>query len=95
MGILEDIVKTLDRIPGWKRIQELPGEVDELNKRVAALEQKLGKKWPGDVCRHCGEQTLRLDQAWPSADAKGYMKEQWKCQNCGKYDTKAYKPGPR
>jgi hypothetical protein len=29
MGMLEDILKALDRIPGWKRLQELPSEMDD------------------------------------------------------------------
>lgn len=28
MGVLEDMLKALDRIPGWKRLQELPSEVE-------------------------------------------------------------------
>jgi hypothetical protein len=28
MGIIDDILKALDRIPVWRRLQEIPGEVD-------------------------------------------------------------------
>jgi hypothetical protein len=41
MGLLEDLHKTLERIPGWKRIVALPAEVDALKARIAALEAKL------------------------------------------------------
>jgi hypothetical protein len=34
VGLLEDIIKALDRIPGWKRLQELPTQVDDLNGRA-------------------------------------------------------------
>ena len=37
MGIVDDVLKVLDRIPIWKRLQEVPREVDELKKRIAAL----------------------------------------------------------
>ena len=60
MGVIEDMLKALDRIPGWKRLQEVPNEVDELKTKVAALEEKLGEKWPADICRHCGERAARL-----------------------------------
>lgn len=49
MGMLEDILKALDRTPRWKRLQEVPSEVDELKSRVAALEGKLDGKWPADI----------------------------------------------
>jgi hypothetical protein len=28
MGILDDILSALDRIPVWKRLQELPAKID-------------------------------------------------------------------
>ena len=78
MGLLDDIVKTLDRIPGWKRIQELPSEVDQLAKRVAELEEKLGGKWPPDVCRFCGERAVRMT-AVRGPSTKGNMEQTWVC----------------
>jgi hypothetical protein len=65
MGVIEDMLNALDRIPGWKRLQQVPSEVDELNARVAALEEKLGGKWPADICRYCGERGARLYYAIP------------------------------
>jgi hypothetical protein len=44
MGLLEDVMKALDRIPVWKRLQGVPAEVDSLKGRIAALEEKLGGK---------------------------------------------------
>jgi hypothetical protein len=60
MGIVDDILRALDRIPIWKRLQELPSEVDDLKARVAAFEDKLSGKWPPDVCRYCGARAARL-----------------------------------
>jgi hypothetical protein len=90
MGILEDMMKALDRIPGWKRLQEVPAEVDDLKRRLAALEEKLGGKWPPDVCRFCGEQAVRL-QASFGPDAKGSMHENWHCSKCNNTEVRLVK----
>lgn len=79
MGILEDLLKALDRIPIWKRLQGIPKEVDELNQRIAALEEKLGGKWPGDVCPFCGAQAFRMERC----DMHG-QREVWQCGECQK-----------
>jgi hypothetical protein len=79
MGFVDDVMKVLDRIPGWKRLQEVPAEVDELKAKVAALEEMLGGKWPADVCKYCGERALRLGSTSGGADAKGNLKQQWHC----------------
>ena len=49
MGILDDILSALDRIPVWKRLQELPAKIDVPKAQVAVLEEKLGAKWPADI----------------------------------------------
>ena len=151
MGLFDNLLKAFDRIPIWKRLQEVPSELDDLNRRVSGeldalkrrvseeiaseldvinrhvseeipselsalkrhvneeilsqldalkrqvseLEEKLGNKWPADVCRHCGERSLRLAHAIPVPDSQGYMRENWQCEKCGKYDVKAYIPAGR
>jgi hypothetical protein len=90
MGIIDDILTALDRIPAWKRLQELPGEIDALKARMAFLEEKLGTKWPPDICRHCGERGLRLVGTSPSG--KEHIREDWKCEKCGQYEIKLVKP---
>jgi hypothetical protein len=84
MGVIEDILKALDRIPLWKRLQQVPEEVDKLQTRVADLEQKLNGKWPGDVCRYCGARAARL-----AAPPRG--QENWKCEECGQTDYRPIK----
>lgn len=79
MGMLEDILKALDRIPAWKRLQEAPAEIDDLKRRITELEAKLGNKWPGDVCPFCGARAFRLDRV----DMHG-QREIWKCGDCNK-----------
>jgi hypothetical protein len=87
MGIIEDILNALDRIPIWKRVQELPPEVDALKKRVADLEQKLGGKWPPDICKFCGARALRLSATLGPTD-KGKIREHWHCEECSKTEVR-------
>ena len=80
MGVLDDVLKALDRIPIWKRLGEVPAEVDDLRKRVAELETKLNGKWPGDVCRYCGARAVYL------AEPPRGKFEKFLCKECGKAD---------
>jgi hypothetical protein len=82
MGMLEDILKALDRTPRWKRLQEVPSEVDELKSRVSALEGKLDGKWPADICKFCGARAVRM--AHSLTDEKGIIRELWDCAECQK-----------
>lgn len=77
MGVVDDVLKAFDRIPIWKRLQTVPSEVDELKAKVAALEEVLGGKVPGDACPFCGALAFRLDRV----DMHG-EREVWKCRSC-------------
>ena len=90
MGMIDDVLKTLDRIPIWKRLGEVPEEMDDLNRRVADLEEKLGGTWPADVCRFCGKRAARLADSTLAND-KGYAREEWFCAECNNTDTRAFK----
>jgi hypothetical protein len=91
MGILDDILSALDRIPVWKRLQELPEEMDVLKAQVAVLEEKLGAKWPADICRYCGERAARMTYSSPQANADGIKSERWTCSACKKFETRHVK----
>lgn len=80
MGVIDDVLKSLDRIPIWSRLQRTPAEIDDLAKRVADLEAKLNGKWAGDVCRYCGARAAFLD-----SPPRGKT-ERFKCGECGKID---------
>ena len=86
MGLLEDILKALDRVEIWKELQAAPHRISELEKRVAELEGKLGGKWPPDVCKFCGTRALRLSSTL-GPTVKGKMREDWKCAECTQTET--------
>jgi hypothetical protein len=69
--------------------------MDALNARIAGLEEKLGDKWPADVCRYCGKRAVRLWYTIPRPNDQGFMIEDWKCGECGKTDTRTFKPTTR
>jgi ribosomal protein L37AE/L43A len=89
MSIIDDVLKAFDRIPIWKRLQEIPAETDALKQRVADIEEKLNGKWPADVCRFCGERAVRLDRSL--IDGKGMVQEHWQCAKCEKEDVRLLK----
>jgi uncharacterized protein with PIN domain len=92
MGIVDDVLKAFDRIPIWRRLQEIPAELDELKARMAALEEKLGGrgKWPGDVCPYCGALAMRLTTQGQrrGAGVMEFRYDTWTCQECGKSEER-------
>jgi hypothetical protein len=87
VGLLEDMLKALDRVEIWKELQAAPGRISELEKRVAELEGKLGGKWPADVCKFCGARASRLSSTF-GPTAKGKIIEDWKCAECTQTETR-------
>ena len=91
MGVMDDMLKALDRWDEWRILRTLPTRVAELEAMVQDLNQKLNGKWPADVCRLCGERGLRLtDSRGP--DSKGNTREFWVCEKCGGNDDRTVKP---
>lgn len=97
MGMIDDMLKALDRVEIWKQLQDTPKRIAALEERIAELEGKLGGKWPAEVCRYCGARSARLAYAYPGVDAKGNAREVWKCSDeaCGKEDQRLFRPGTR
>ena len=93
MGIVDDLLKALDRIPLWKRLGQVPGEIDGLRGRVDALEEQLGGVWPGDICKYCGARAVRLH--WDAPDGKGNIQQDWHCSACNRTETRLIKPSSR
>jgi hypothetical protein len=83
MGVLEDIMHALDRIPIWKRVSALPKEVDELRKRVAALEAKL-EGTSGVLCALCQSPDFKIVASGPDPTFgdMGVLSDRYRCGNC-------------
>ena len=95
MGILEDVTKTLDRIPNWKRIQSAPKDLDALELRVKALEVKLTPA-TGAKCPGCGAMALKLIRSSPSPEPWGSMgarQDHFACGSCSYTDIRERDPG--
>lgn len=92
MGLLEDIMKTLERVPGWKRISGAPAEIDALKARVAALEAKLSPG--GQVCPLCSEPTMKVISSVPDPDFgfAGVKQDSLRCSSCGHEETRQRDP---
>jgi hypothetical protein len=91
--VIKDINELLDHIPVWKKLRGLPPRVEELERRIAQLEEKLNGTYPAEVCRKCGARSLRLNATF-GPDAKGLMRETWVCQgqDCNFHEERAIKP---
>jgi hypothetical protein len=68
-------------------IKSVPDSIRQLQKRVTALERKLGGTWPADICQACGARALRLHQA--RSGLKGNVEKLWRCAVCGIIDDDA------
>lgn len=85
MGLIDDVMKALDRWEVWRDVQALPAKQIALEKRVAKLEDLLAGKAPADYCRHCGKRAARYQRTVGSAGAK---MEVWKCEECSWTDKR-------
>jgi len=74
MFSIKDLNELLEKIPIWKRITQTPDKIEELGKRILALENKLSGK--GDVCPKCKEPSFELI----SSNVRSRV---YKCTNCG------------
>lgn len=93
MGLLEDIMKTLERIPVWKRLATLPDEVEALNKRIAALEEKLAPA-TGKRCPVCDALSLKVISSSPHPEFgfAGVKQDKMRCGSCGHEETRERRP---
>lgn len=85
MGIIEDVMKALERIPAWKRVAAVPAELDALRHRVEALELRLAVA-SGDSCPRCRVMAYSLAESRPEPPPWGQlgaMEDVYRCASCG------------
>ena len=87
MGILTDILNALDRWPEWKRLRASPQRLDDLERRIAALEGRtLEPTADGERCPSCGRLTFFVAASRPSANPTlalvGARDHEWRCRSC-------------
>jgi len=76
-------MKTLERIPAWKRIQQTPERVERLEQRIAQIEAQL--KPGGSQCPMCAAMafTLVSSEPDPAGGDLGIQNDQMSCSACG------------
>ncbi len=89
MGMIEDIMKALDRIPLWTRVKHLPDEVAALRTRLEAIEKRLEGK-TGMECPICGALDFKRTKSEPSRQfaAAGVMRDLYRCSACNHQETR-------
>lgn len=93
MGVIEDVMKALDRIPAWKRVSALPSEVDALRARIEQLEAKLAPA-TGDQCPRCRAMAFNLVdtvKAPPPFGDLGLRVDILRCSSCN-YEDRRERP---
>lgn len=89
MGMIEDVMRAIERIPIWKRLVTLPTEVEQLQARIAALEARLAPA-AGDVCPKCRASAFMLEGSQPLQGGLGDLgvrQYSYRCRSCGYEDV--------
>ena len=91
---VSDIIKFLEKIPEWVGLKRLLARIDELERRVAALE---GRK-PADkpTCLLCGG-ALRVtaEAPHPTGHVFGIKRLTLRCADCGAETTRDWDPAAK
>ena len=93
MGLLEDIIRALERVPGWKRIAATPDDLDALKARVEALEARLAPA-TGEICPKCRKPSFRVvsNRPMPHFEWAGKSLDTLRCDACGHEVTCPHTP---
>lgn len=89
MGVLDDVRRWLKEIPIWQELEQVPGKMQDLERRVEALEKRLETR-PGETCPKCGEHTMRLKTTGRRTGPMGVLRfDQWACTACDHEEERA------
>lgn len=72
VGVIEDTIKAIERIPSWKRALAAPAEIDALRARIEELEKRLAPA-TGDQCPKCRAMAFQLIETVPADAPWGAM----------------------
>jgi hypothetical protein len=89
MGLLDDMLKALDRLEIWKELQGAPKRIEALEKRLAEVDALLDGKAPPGYCRLCGARAARLSH---NSLERNIIIERWDCADCHHSDFRYRKP---
>lgn len=84
MGMIEDVMRALERIPLWKRVSALPDRFEQLEARLAAVEAQLAGN-AGPLCPLCNAPGFRrvASKEDPSFGVFGVKLDSYSCGACG------------
>ncbi len=89
MGVIEDVMKALERIPLWRRLALMPKQMEQMQARLDALEQKLAGK-DGPQCPVCMAPGFRRTATAPDPvmGDLGVMQDTHQCPSCQHSETR-------
>ena len=94
MGVLEDVIKALERIPAWKRMLTMQNELADLQARVKMLETRLASA-TGEQCPKCRSMSFTLVNSTPAPPPWGELgvrQDHYLCSACGYTDLRERNP---
>ena len=86
MLTVTELLKILDKVPLIKDLKPLPSKVEELERRIAALETRLANTARSAFCEHCGSGNVERIGSVPHPTfgrALGKKLPKFRCHDCG------------
>lgn len=82
--MFKDINELLEKIPIWKRLIQLPDRIDEIEKRIKTIEDKISGS--GELCPYCQQPAGKLLEIKPHpvTGDLGVNVYYYECTNCHK-----------